>query len=53
MKKDDYRSEFEEHRQEIDFIDNGPENETRQLPSRASMHRKSTKKEEKIKSFDD
>jgi LysM repeat protein len=47
MKKDDYRSEFEEHRQEIDFIDNRPENETRQLPSRASKHRKSRKKKRK------
>lgn len=37
MKKDDYKSEFEEHRQEIKS-DDGTENSA--LPSRAELHRK-------------
>lgn len=44
MKKDDYKTEFEEHRKEIS-LDEGPE--VGDLPSRAELHRKGRKPKKK------
>jgi len=44
MKKDDYKTEFEEHRKEVS-LDEGPE--VGELPSRAELHRKGRKPKKK------